>query len=136
MEQRKQVLRTRLSIADNQTVAMHPGGEILSVAYPRDGRTDAIDMWFTSYPFTPEHTESTRTVHVVGTGDERPDGRFVGTVVTPSGLVWHVFEQLPPTGAEIDAAIAMLSAQLSDALPYSESAYAYLRELKRLRGDD
>lgn len=91
--------RLALPVQDVQFVEMSSASEILSVAPTRDGRSDVIDMWFTAYP-----NESTRrrAVRMAGTGHPLPFGRFVGTVVTPSGLVWHVFEGTP-VGDEIEA---------------------------------
>ena len=82
--------RVSIPIVDVQTVDCFPG-EILSVAPTRDGRRDRIDLWFTRYK-----TASPREVFVVGTGQPYSRGRFVGTVVTPAGLVWHVFERYSP----------------------------------------
>lgn len=84
--------RVTIPIADEQIVEMHNAGTILSVAPTRDGRSDVVDLWFTTY----EHElTGSRPVRMAGTGHPRPYGRFIGTVVTPAGLVWHVFEGDP-----------------------------------------
>jgi hypothetical protein len=85
---RSVIHRVALDIEDAQVVDMHPSGEILSVAPTRDGRSGQVDLWFTTYPNEPN---GKRWVYMAGTGMPRPPGRFVGTVVTPVGLVWHVF---------------------------------------------
>lgn len=82
--------RITLDVQDEQALVMHPAAQILSVAPTRDGGSSQIDLWFTAYPN--DRTHSDRPVYMAGTGHPIPDGRFVGTVVTPSGLVWHVFE--------------------------------------------
>lgn len=84
------IYRAVLPVTDSQAIEIHPIGEILSVAPTRDGRSDQIDLWFTT--FETADRDHRRWIHIAGTGHPRPDGRFVGTVVTPSGLVWHVFE--------------------------------------------
>ncbi|WP_027500826.1 DUF7352 domain-containing protein [Rhodococcus sp. UNC363MFTsu5.1] len=85
--------RVTIPVADRQLVAIHAGGQVLSVAPTRDGGSDHVDLWFTTYPA--EDRGDQRWIHIAGTGHHRPPGRFVGTVVTPSGLVWHVFEGDP-----------------------------------------
>jgi hypothetical protein len=85
--------RATLEVTDRQLLAIHPGGQILSVAPTRDGLSSQIDVWFTTYPS--RHGIETRWIHIAGTGQTVPPGRFVGTVVTPAGLVWHVFEGNP-----------------------------------------
>ena len=84
--------RATLEVTDRQLLAIHPGGQILSVAPTRDGLSSQIDVSFTTYP---GHGIETRWIHIAGTGHPVPPGRFVGTVVTPAGLVWHVFEGNP-----------------------------------------
>lgn len=84
------IYRLTLAVVDEQTVQMHEASEILSVAPTRDGGSDQIDLWFTTYPRIRDRVS--RVVRMAGTGMQRPDGQFVGTVVTPSGLVFHVFD--------------------------------------------
>jgi hypothetical protein len=84
--------RMTIPVADEQIVSMYPGGEILSVAPTRDSRSAVVDLWFTTYP---NGIEGHRTVRMAGTGHPRPHGRFIGTVITPAGYVWHVFEGEP-----------------------------------------
>ena len=85
--------RATLPVVDSQALAIHGGGQVLSVAPTRDGGSAYIDLWFTTYPA--EERGDRRWIHIAGTGHPRPPGRFVGTVVTPAGLVWHVFEGDP-----------------------------------------
>lgn len=81
--------RVTLDVTDAQLIAIPNIGQVLSVAPTRDGGSSQIDLWFTTYPDEPN---GKRWIYMAGTGHPLPDGRFVGTVVTPSGLVWHVFE--------------------------------------------
>ena len=92
--------RVTLDVEDEQIVTIHNAGHVLSVAPTRDGGSGQVDLWFTTYPSEPN---GKRWVYMAGTGMPRPGGRFVGTVVTPSGLVWHVFEGDPIVDAS-DAA--------------------------------
>lgn len=89
---RSVIRRVTLDVEDAQAIDMHQAGEILSVAPTRDGGSGQVDLWFTTYLNEPS---SKRWVFMAGTGMPRPPGRFIGTVVTPSGLVWHVFEGDP-----------------------------------------
>lgn len=71
------------------------GGQVLSVAADRGGRSDVFDLWFENGDYEPHKV----ALHIVGTGHPLPWSsrwtrhayRFVGTVVTPSGLVWHAY---------------------------------------------
>lgn len=81
--------RVTLDVTDAQLIAIPHVGQVLSVAPTRDGGSSQIDLWFTTSPGEPN---GKRWIYMAGTGHPLPDGRFVGTVVTPSGLVWHVFE--------------------------------------------
>ncbi|PTR42056.1 hypothetical protein C8K38_111225 [Rhodococcus sp. OK611] len=85
--------RVTIPVEDEQLIAIHAGGQVLSVAPTRDGRSAHIDLWFTTYPS--EDRGDQRWIYIAGTGHPRPPGRFIGTVVTPSGLVWHAFEGDP-----------------------------------------
>lgn len=98
MTTRKAIHRVTLPVMDEQIVAMHNDGEVLSVAPSRDGRSDAIDLWFTTYP---TEEPGRRPIYMAGTGQPRPRGKFIGTVVTSSGLVWHAFEGDPIFQAEV-----------------------------------
>lgn len=60
----------------------HQGGQVVA--------------WFA---VDPERGFGLRTFEVAGTGWERPSGEHLGTVQTPEGLVWHVFE-LPASDDE------------------------------------
>lgn len=51
------------------------------------------------YP-TLTNSESVVTITIVGTGNQIPIGRigdYIDTVVTPSGLVWHVYALVEET---------------------------------------
>ncbi len=92
--------RVTLPVTDKQILAMHNGGEVLSVALSRDGRSDVIDLWFTTYP---TEEPGRRPIYMAGTGHPRPRGKFIGTVVTPFGLVWHAFAGDPIFKAEVSS---------------------------------
>lgn len=84
--------RLLVEVKDYQELDL--GGMVLSVAADRAGRSDVFDMWFES-----DVTELTTAIYVFGTGHPTPWDlwtrhayRFIGTVITPSGLVWHVYE--------------------------------------------
>lgn len=87
------IYRTSLEVADYQEVPL--SGTPISVAADRDGRSGCFDLWF-------EHmadcTALPYAVYVFGTGNPVPWGiytrhawQFIGTVVTPAGLVWHIY---------------------------------------------
>lgn len=95
------IIRHELEITDYQEIRV-PEGEFLSVAVSRSAPNTAIDMWTLDKETNPR--PRVVAVYVVGTGNPMPteldtDGKFLtrwprtflGTVVTPSGLVWHVF---------------------------------------------
>ena len=84
--------RVTLDVEDAQTIEMHQAGSVLSVAPTRDGGSGQVDLWFTTYPNEPSRK---RWIYMAGTWMPRPPGVLVGTVVTPSGLVWHVFDGGP-----------------------------------------
>lgn len=44
-----------------------------------------------------------RPIYIAGTGHPRPCGKFIGTVVTPQGLVWHAFAGDPIFPAEVSS---------------------------------
>ncbi|MYV30728.1 hypothetical protein GQ649_26280 [Rhodococcus sp. DSM 6344] len=92
--------RVTLPVTDEQIVSIHNGGEVLSVAPTRDGRSDVIDLWFTTYP---TEEPGRRQIYMAGTGHPRPRGKFIGTVVTPQGLVWHAFAGDPIFPAEVSS---------------------------------
>jgi streptogramin lyase len=92
--------RVTLPVTDEQIITIHNGGEVLSVAPSRDGRSDVIDLWFTTYP---TEEPGRRPIYIAGTGHPRPRGKFIGTVVTPQGLVWHAFAGDPIFRAEVSS---------------------------------
>ena len=68
---------------------------VLAAANPRVPalHDTGLDLWYEVYP-TLTTSESIVTVTIVGTGSQIPTGRigdYINTVVTPSGLVWHVY---------------------------------------------
>lgn len=97
------VHRVSVYVEDKQVLTLT--GPPISVAPSRDGRTsDMFDLWF-------EHIEDMEprdyTLYVLGTGHPAPWSdpmdrsafRFIGTVVTPIGLVWHVYLYVPEVAA-------------------------------------
>lgn len=75
-------------------------GPIISVAADRGGSSSVFDMWL-------EHHDDINQIkvgiYVIGTGNPVPwnEGQlgnrrtmygFIGTVVTPSNLVWHIYQ--------------------------------------------
>lgn len=91
------VIRHQIAITDYQEVTLPASGKPLSVALSRvpDLQNHAIDLWSLDYQMLAAKTLS---IYVVGTGNPIPEGvgidSFIGTVVTPSGLVWHVFGEV------------------------------------------
>lgn len=85
--------RISVKVEDYQELALT--GPPLSVAASRDGSSDSFDLWYEHMDDCREHPYP---VWVFGTGhpvpwtrNTRHAWRLLGTVVTPSGLVWHVF---------------------------------------------
>lgn len=80
-------------------IEMPRGAQLLSVGV--DGR-DALCVWVECYDQTPLVS---RAFYVSGTGwslDGRPHSRFIGTVVTKTGYVWHVYEVLVAPSPTVD----------------------------------
>jgi hypothetical protein len=67
------------------------GGPVVHVD-SQSGRIDEVQVWTQEDPHLEIHDLDTRTVKVVGTGQEFNDiGDVVGSVVVSNGnLVWHV----------------------------------------------
>lgn len=104
------IIRHQIEITDYQVIKM-PRGERLSVAASRTLPERDIDLWSLDME---DGSSDWSGIYVIGTGNPMPDilrsnqerfnqgdpivagdmrwRRFIGTVVTPSGLVWHVFE--------------------------------------------
>jgi len=85
------IYRLQVAVEDYQELKLT--GPPLSVAPDRGGNSDVYDLWF-------EHNGLPKSwgIYVLGTGHPVPWNRitrymyrFLGTVVTPMGLVWHVF---------------------------------------------
>ncbi len=85
------IFRVTIAVEDYQELKLT--GPALSVAPVRTGASDYIDLWF-------EHRDHPYVfgLYVMGTGHPVPWNaqtrdmfRFIGTVVTPVGLIWHVF---------------------------------------------
>ena len=53
----------------------------------------AVDLWYEVYPEA-EHSPSCLVISIIGTGNPVPPtriGMHIDTVITPAGLVWHVY---------------------------------------------
>lgn len=78
---------------------MPPDACVLSVGVQPVGYGSALRVWALVNPEqvdNPEHPMVARRFHVASTGGEfewNVNLRFLGTVHTPEGLVFHVFEQ-------------------------------------------
>lgn len=80
-----------LKVTDFVVLQLPEGAKVLSVA-ERGEFGNRLDVWALVDTDAPMRE---RRFRVVGTGDPFPDAaacRFVGTVKTRIGLVWHVFE--------------------------------------------
>lgn len=82
-----------LQITDVQIVTLPVDSEILSVAM----QGNVLCLWAMCDPDSRSHR---REIEIIGTGNPIEDAhrqferRFIGTVLCPSGLVWHVFERI------------------------------------------
>lgn len=116
------IIRHELEIRDYQTIALPSQGDLLSVAKSRTDENHNIDMWSLDYeygacrdaavyivgtgnPMPPQLRDSAqvrfdkqyadevfRPAVMVSDAGPVPWRKFIGSVVTPIGLVWHVFE--------------------------------------------
>lgn len=79
----------RYDIADGAVLRIPAGARLLHVGW----ESAAIRLWVMVDPQLPKLE---RRVKAVPTGGELdPEGwEFVGTVITPQALVWHVFLQI------------------------------------------
>lgn len=85
------VWKFELAVEDYPVIKMPVGAKVLSVA-ERGEFGNRLDVWALVDPDAPMQD---RRFRVVGTGHPFPDAdecRFVGTVQTRVGLVWHLFE--------------------------------------------
>lgn len=90
------ILRHHIPITDRQFIQTPADGELLSAAVSRTAPDTHIDVWSIDYQ---RGVPRAIDVHIVGTGNPIPEdtqtaissGKFLGTVVTPSRLVWHVW---------------------------------------------
>lgn len=92
------ILRFPLKITDYQSVFIPGPSRVLSAAVSRTDPNGEIDMWALA---TNGAVVNQVGLYIVGTGNPIPpqlshygDSQFIGTVVTPSGLVWHVLTGL------------------------------------------
>lgn len=91
------ILRHSVGIVDRQVITLPAAGELLSVAASRVTPDHALDVWSVDFELgDPMPVE----VWIFGTGNpirgEAEEavlaGNFIGTVVCPGGLVWHVWQ--------------------------------------------
>lgn len=91
------IIRHELDITHYQVVPLDGSGELLSVAQSRTEPNTLIDLWSIDQQ---RQVTLFVGVYIIGTGHPMPPelsdperfSKFLGTVVTPSGLVWHVFQ--------------------------------------------
>lgn len=84
------IYRLNLPVTDYQEIP----NSVISVAACRSGRSDVIDLWYET-----GGRDTKQGLYILGTGHPTPWAfgwvrdcyRFIDTVVTPSGLVWHVY---------------------------------------------
>jgi hypothetical protein len=88
----------RVSVQVEDKQVLHLSGPPISVAPDRGGSSDCFDLWFEHMDGSVPSAEDGCTILVFGTGHPVPWSQysrhayqFLGTVVTPSGLVWHVY---------------------------------------------
>lgn len=96
--------RITVNVEDYQELDLT--GPAVSVAADREYRSDRFDLWYEHYdPDLAGNSHALagvgqpRALYVFGTGHPVPwtawtrhAWHFLGTVVTPSGLVWHVYD--------------------------------------------
>lgn len=83
--------RLNLPVAEYQEINF---GRVISAAPCRSGRSDVVDIWFEAA----SAFDDKQGLYIFGTGHPTPwNGftryawEFIDTVVTPSGLIWHVY---------------------------------------------
>lgn len=102
------VFRSQIGITDYQVLDLANNAQLLSVAVSRTIPNHGIDLWWLDRD-SGGWPDQEVAIYVIGTGNPMPDElldhdewsghppnlplrRFIGTVVTPSGLVWHIFQ--------------------------------------------
>lgn len=90
------IYRVTVMVEDYQELQL--SGPPLSVAADRGGVSDCFDLWFEHYDDSHKEMHRSYPIWVFGTGAPVPwtaytrhAWTFLGTVVTASGLVWHVY---------------------------------------------
>jgi hypothetical protein len=94
------IYRISVPVDDYQELSLT--GPILSVAADRGGSSDVIDLWYEhmdgNRPAYKPNYHRPRSLWIFGTGHPVPwtdytrhAWHFLGTVVTPSGLIWHCY---------------------------------------------
>lgn len=90
------IYRLNVPVTDYQEIAAR---RVISVGACRSGRSDVIDIWYETSPDDNTRADITQGLYIYGTGHptpwdsrcDRADWRFIGTVITPLGLVWHAY---------------------------------------------
>lgn len=88
------VLRYHIPITDEFTLPISPTAVPLSVAPSRSNPTTHIDVWVRTPNGRPDPRTEYAVLRIAGTGHDVDDAaatNFLGTVVLPAGLVFHVF---------------------------------------------
>ena len=87
----QRIYKYPLALTDTQSIVLPEGAEVLHVGMQDDG----LMLWAL---VDADRTGVHRTFQVAGTGHSvsLPGGRlvYIGTVLAPLGLVWHVFERV------------------------------------------
>ena len=83
MDSRYKIFRFELPLQDEAIIQMPEEAKILSVEAWK-----GISIWAECFE---THQLVPRVFRISGTGHPVPDGKFVGTVITPP-FVWHVYD--------------------------------------------
>lgn len=89
-----EVLRYSVPIQDSFHLPLFPGAVPLSVANSRLQPGSHIDVWVRTPRARHERSAEYIVLRIAGTGhpvDDADATEFLGTVITPQGLVFHVF---------------------------------------------
>jgi hypothetical protein len=83
------IYKYTLPVTDEAIVEMPAGAEILPFVHQSSHYE--INLWAI---VEPNHQKENRRFEVYGTGNPFLNSRdnYIGTVVTSSGFVWHIFE--------------------------------------------
>ena len=93
------IYRISVEVQDYQEIDL--AGPPISVAADREYRSDRFDLWYEHYDETGPALAGglwRQAVYVIGTGHPVPWTAwtrhafgFLGTIITPTDLVWHIY---------------------------------------------